>query len=131
MRRFQLAAGVLFAAALAASGCGGLSTSSRLYADAPPFAPTDPSSVEVLRSEPSVPYVRLGEVTVSLDGSPSQQAISQALVKRAAQMGATAVVLVYDGSAGMGVMYSGPLWSPADPSQGNQQVVIAVAIRYT
>lgn len=130
MRRFQVA-GVVLAVGLAASGCGGLSTSSRMYPNAAPYPPTDPSSVELLRNEPSVPYVRLGEVTVSLDGNPSQQAIAQALTKQAAQMGATAVVLVYDGSASMGVMYSGPLWAPGDPSQGNQQVVIAVAIRYT
>jgi hypothetical protein len=47
-------------------------------------------------------------------------------------MGATAVVLVFDGSNSMGVMYSGPLWSPPppDPMMQSQQVLIAVAIRY-
>jgi len=121
----------LAAAALLFFGCGGINATTRVYPDAPTFPPTDPSAVEVLRSEPSVPYVRLGEVTLSLAGNPSRQSLSEALQKSAAQMGATAVVLVYDGSQSMGVMYSGPLWAPADPSVASQQVLIAVAIRYT
>jgi len=113
------------------SACGGISASTRVYPGAPTFAPTDPAMVEVLRTEPSLPYVRLGEVTLSLQGNPSQQQLSQALQKQAAQMGATAVVLVFDGSQSYGVMYSGPLWSPADPSSYGSQVLIAVAIRYS
>ena len=133
MQRLEMKTMVLLAASLALGACGGLSASSRMYPGAPTFSPTDASAVEVLRSEPVIPYVRLGEVTVSLQGNPSQQAISQALQKQAAQMGATGVVLVFDGSQSMGVMYSGPLWSPPppDPSMQSQQVVIGVAIRYT
>lgn len=130
-RLFQTAeAAGLLVALLALSGCGGIQASPRPYPGAPTFAPTDASAVEVLRSEPAVPYVRLGEVTLSLKNNPSQQALSEALQKQAAQWGATAVVLVYDGSQSMGVMYTGPLWAPADPSQLSQQVLIAVAIRY-
>jgi hypothetical protein len=121
----------LLATALALSGCGGVSASTRMYPGAPTFAPTDPAMVEVLRSEPVLPYVRLGEVTLSLQGNPSQQELSKALQKQAAQMGATAVVLVFDGSQTYGVVYSGPLWSPADPSSYGTQVLIAVAVRYT
>ena len=113
------------------SACGGITASTRMYPGAPSFAPTDPAMVEVLRTEPALPYVRLGEVTLSLQGNPSQQQLSQALQKQAAQMGATAVVLVFDGSQSYGVMYSGPLWSPADPSSYGSQVLIAVAIRYS
>jgi hypothetical protein len=133
MRRFKTRAAVFLAAAACVLGaCGGISATTRMYPDAPTFAPTDPSAVEVLRSEPSIPYVRLGEVTLSLQGNPSQDALSKALQKQAAQMGATAVVLVFDGSNSMGVMYSGPLWSPPppDPMMQSQQVLIAVAIRY-
>ncbi len=130
MRRLDRTWAALLAA-LVLAGCGGLSATSRAYAGAPSYAPTDASAVEVLRSEPAVPYVKLGEVTVSLQGNPSQKDIAQALAKQAAQMGATAVVLVYDGSASMGVMYSGPLWAPSDPSMASQPVVIAVAIRYS
>ena len=132
MRRWDMArVGLLAALALAGTGCSTLSASSRTYPDAPSYPPTDASSVEILRTDPSVPFVRLGEVTVPLQGNPSQQEIASAIAKRAAQMGATAVVLVYDGSASMGVMYSGPLWTPSDPSLANSPVVIAVAIRYT
>ncbi len=134
MRRHDTTTPALLAAwALALAGCGGISASTRMYPDAPSYAPTDPSSVEILRSDPSVPFVRLGEVTLSMQGSPSQQAIASALAKQAAAMGATAVVLVYDGSASMGVMYSGALWAPAPPAptQASQPVLIAVAIRYT
>ena len=132
MRLQQTAVSSLLATALLSScACGGVTASTRMYPGAPTFAPTDPAMVEVLRTEPAVPYVRLGEVTLSLQGNPSQQALSQALQKQAAQMGATAVVLVFDGSQSYGVMYSGPLWSPADPSSYGSQVLIAVAIRYT
>jgi len=117
--------------ALALQGCASVSTSSRRYPDAPMYAPTDPAAVEILRSDPAIPFVRLGEVTVSLQGNPSQQDASSALARAAAQMGATAVVLVFDGSASMGVAYSGALWAPVDPSQVNQPVLVAVAIRYT
>jgi|SRR5277367_1469175 len=122
---------LLTTAGLMALGCSGVSASTRMYPGAPVFAPTDASAVEVLFSEPALPYVRLGEVTLSLQGNPSQQELSKALQKQAAQMGATAVVLVFDGSQTYGVTYSGPLWSPADPSAYGAQVLIAVAIRYT
>jgi hypothetical protein len=132
MRLQQTAVSSLLATALLSlCACGGITATTRLYPGAQTFPPTDPAMVEVLRTEPAVPYVRLGEVTLSLQGNPSQQALSQALQKQAAQMGATAVVLVFDGSQSYGVMYSGPLWSPADPSSYGSQVLIAVAIRYT
>jgi hypothetical protein len=131
MRRPSPRAVVLLAAAgFAVAGCSGVSASTRMYPGAPTFAPTDPSAVEVLRSEPAIPYVRLGEVTLSLQGNPSQQELSKALQKQAAEMGATAVVLVFDGSQTYGVTYSGPLWSPADPSSYGAQVLVGVAIRY-
>jgi hypothetical protein len=131
MRRLcTLSVVFLTTAGLATSGCSSVSASTRTYPGAPTFAPTDPSAVEVLRSEPAIPYVRLGEVTLSLQGNPSQQELSKALQKQAAEMGATAVVLVFDGSQTYGVTYSGPLWSPADPSSYGAQVLIAVAIRY-
>lgn len=129
--RQTLAFSLLATALLAVSACGGVTASTRMYPGAQSFAPTDPAMVEVLRSEPAVPYVRLGEVTLSLQGNPSQQELSKALQKQAAQIGATAVVLVFDGSQSYGVMYSGPLWSPADPSSYGTQVLIAVAIRYS
>lgn len=129
--RQTLAFSLLSAALLAAAACGGVTASTRMYPGAQTFAPTDPAAVEVLRNEPAMPYVRLGEVTLSLQGNPSQQDLSKALQKQAAQMGATAVVLVFDGSQSYGVIYSGPLWSPADPSSYGTQVLIAVAIRYT
>ena len=122
--RQTLASSLLATALVAVSACGGVSASTRMYPGAPTFAPTDPAAVEVLRNEPAMPYVRLGEITLSLQGNPSQQ-------EQAAQMGATAVVLVFDGSQSYGVIYSGPLWSPADPSSYGTQVLIAVAIRYS
>jgi hypothetical protein len=129
--RHTFTSSLLATALLAVSACGGVTASTRMYPGAPSFAPTDASLVEVLRSEPAVPYVRLGEVTLSLQGNPSQPELTKALQKQAAQMGATAVVLVFDGSQTYGVVYSGPLWSPADPSSYGSQVLIAVAIRYT
>ena len=131
MRSFHPVTSLALVALLGLAGCSSLSVSSRTYPDAPPYPPTDPSQVALLQSDPSIPFVRLGEVTVSLDGNPSQPDIASALVKRAALMGATAVVVVYSGAANMGVMYSGALWTPVDPTQANQPVVIGVAIHYT
>jgi len=128
MARLGRATALLLAAVVAA-GCSSISSTSRTYPDAPSFAPTDPSSVEILQSDPAMPYVRLGEVTISLQNNPSRDAIAQAVKKQAAMMGGTAAVLVYDGSQAMGVMYSGPMWAPADPTQLGQ-VLIAVVIRY-
>jgi hypothetical protein len=117
-------------AGLVLPACSSINVSTRTYPDAPTFAPTDPSAVEILRTDPPIPYVRLGEITLSLQSNPSQDAIAQALKKQASLMGATAVLLVYDGSQAMGVMYSGPAWAPADPTQLGQ-VLIAIALRYT
>jgi hypothetical protein len=131
MRLVQTAGVVVLAVSgLFCPGCSSVSATTRTYPDAPTFPPTDPSAVEILRSEPAVPYVRLGEITLSLQSNPSQQDIAQSLKQQAAQMGATAVLLVYDGSQAMGVMYSGPAWAPADPTQLGQ-VLIAIALRYT
>lgn len=130
MRLVKTAGWVLLAmAALVLPGCSSVSATTRTYPGAPTFAPTDPSSVEILRSEPAIPYVKLGEVTLSLQGNPSQDALTEALKKQAAAMGATGALLVYDGSQAFGVMYSGPAWAPADPTQLGQ-VLIAIAIRY-
>jgi ABC-type sugar transport system substrate-binding protein len=130
MRRLGPASALwLAAAAMAAGGCSSVNASSRTYPDAPSFAPTDPSAVEILQSDPAMPYVRLGEVTISLQNNPSRDAIAKAVKEQAAKMGGTAAVLVYDGSQAMGAMYSGPMWAPADPTQLGQ-VLIAVVIRY-
>jgi hypothetical protein len=129
MRRFPLAGVALLSAALVVPACSSISASTRTYPGAPTFPATDPAAVEILRSEPAIPYVRLGEITLSLQSNPSQDALGQAIKQQAAGMGATAAILVYDGSQAMGVMYSGPAWAPADPTQLGQ-VLVAVAIRY-
>ena len=85
-------ASALFLAAMAAGGCSSVSATSRTYPDAPSFAPTDPSAVQILQSDPAIPYVRLGEVTASLQNNPSQEAIAKALKQQAASMGGTAAV---------------------------------------
>ena len=131
MRLSHFPAGLVLLAVLALCGCSSVSVSSRTYPGVQPYLPTDPSQVGLLRSDPSIPFIRLGEVTVSLDGNPSQPDIASALTKQAALMGASAVVVVYSGSASMGVMYSGALWAPVDPTLASQPVVIGVAIRYT
>jgi hypothetical protein len=133
MPRFRSQARVFpLLAAVALAACGGVSATTRMYPDAPTFAPTDASAVEVLRNEPAIPYIRLGEITLSLKGNPSQDALSKALQKQGAEMGATAVLLVFDGSNSMGVMYSGPLWTPPppDPMMADQPVLVGVALRY-
>jgi len=118
------------AALLVFTGCQTVSTSNTPYLGLPQFPPTDPAQVQILRTEPTRPHVRLGEVRAepsseNVDVAKIETAIQQA----AAKMGANAAVVVYDRTQVVGAqVVGGWLNRSIDPIEG--RVLIAVAIRY-
>jgi hypothetical protein len=121
---------LMIAALLPLAGCNYVTVNSKQYLGIPSYPPTDPASVEVLRTEPLRPHERLGEVSLEPTGNPPVAEMEQKLQQAAAKMGANAVVLVADRTMRMGAVVSGP-WYGRQISQEYQRVIIAVAIRYT
>lgn len=116
--------------ALLLAGCSFVSTRVQPYLGGPTFPPTDPAKVAILRSEPSRPHERLGEVFAEPSGDPTAGQYEQALREGGAGMGADAVVVVYDRMQVVGTMVYGPWWAPsAVPIVG--RVVVGLAIRYS
>jgi hypothetical protein len=122
-----VAAGAL----LLVSGCQTVSTSYTQDIGAPTYPPTNPANVQILRTVPTRPHVRLGEVraepaTTSVDAAKIEAALRTA----AAKLGADAAVVVYDKTQVTGAMVTGPWWGRS-VEQTTGRVVIAVAIKYT
>ena len=114
---------------LGTTGCNTVSASSKQYLGVPSYPPTQAASVEILRTPPMRPYIRLGEVTVSPSGNPTTQEIEAKMQKSAAAMGANAVVIVADQTMVMGAIVTGPWWGRSiSPEMG--RVIVGVAIRY-
>jgi hypothetical protein len=112
------------------AGCSFVSTRVQPYLGGPTFPPTDPAKVAILRSEPSRPHERLGEVFAEPSGDPTPAQYEQALREGGARMGAEAVVVVYDRMQVVGTVVSGPWWAPsAIPIVG--RVVVGLAIHYS
>ena len=122
-------AGVLLAAAVLAAGCAGTNVSTIPYPNVPAFPQTDPAKVQILRTEPARPHVKLGEVTVDVSSSPppSAQEIDGLLRLAAAKLGADAAVIVDDPTGG--AIASKGWWGRTPMSRASREVV-AVAVRY-
>src|SRR5262245_32188513 len=116
--------------ALLATGCNTVSVQSTQYVGVQTYPPTDPAAVQILRTEPTMQNIRLGEVTVEPQGKPTKEQIEAKLQKAAAKMGANAVVIVADRTMVTGATVMGPWWGrTVTPDMG--RVIIGVAIRYT
>ena len=112
------------------TGCQTVSVQSTQYIGVPSYPPTDPATIQILRTEPTQPNIRLGEITLepSSQSTPAPE-IEQKLRQAAAKMGANAAVIVADRTAIMGGVVTGPWWGRSvQPTYG--RVVVAVAIRY-
>jgi hypothetical protein len=121
----------VLAGLMAVTGCQTVSISSHEYLGGPTFPPTDPAQVQILRTEPTRPNVRLGQVQAEPSSSSvGKLEIEQALQKAAAKMGANAVVIVADRTQVMGAIVSGPLWARS-VNNITGRVIVGVAIRYT
>ena len=96
----------------ALTGCNTVSTSSKQYLGVPSYGPSDPAQIQILRTEPTRPHVRLGEVTAepSNDDVPVPK-IEESIRNTAAKLGADAVVIVQDTTQVTGAYVSGPLWA--------------------
>jgi hypothetical protein len=113
------------------TGCSSLSTETIQYLGVPRHAPTDPEEVEILQAAPDQPHTKLGEVvtSVSLNPSPSIEKIERAMRRKAAALGADAVVLIRDQVEVTGTWLAGPYWSPR-VSPIRDRVIVGVAIKF-
>jgi len=118
-------------ALFAVTGCNTVSTSSTQYVGGPIYAPSNPAQIQILRTPPTRPNIRLGEVTAepSSDSVPVQK-IEASLRNAAAKMGADAVVIVSDRTQVTGAIVTGP-WFGRTVQQTTGRVVGGVAIKYT
>jgi len=115
----------------AVTGCQTVSTTTTQAIGGPTFPPTDPATVQILRTAPTRQHVRLGEVKAEpYDESVPAAKIEEALQKAAAKLGANAAVVVYDKTQVVGAMVTGP-WYGRSIQDITGRVVVAVAIRYT
>jgi hypothetical protein len=122
------AVAVLFALLGSATGC--VQVQSRPYIGVQAFSPTDPDSIEILRTAPTKPHLRLGEINVEPKSNTTVQTIEQKFRQAAAKMGANAVVIIADRTELMGMQETGS-WYNAEMTPITGRVIVGVAIRYT
>jgi hypothetical protein len=121
----------LVASALALGACASVDAQTTAYVGVEHPAPTLPNEVQVLRTEPTRPHVRLGEILVdaSVDPAPPITQVEQKLREEGAKLGADAVVVVYDRIQPVAAYVTGPLWSrDIETIQGRK--LKGIAIKY-
>ena len=131
-RLLPLAAALLAGGLLGLTGCSSLSTETIQYLGVPRQSPRDWTTVTLLHEMPQRPHEKLGEVVLSasLDPAPKVEKIETVLRKKAAELGADAVVLTQDRVEVTGSWVSGPYWSPM-VTPLRSRVIVGVAIRYS
>jgi hypothetical protein len=118
------------AALFLGAGCNTAPITTTQALGGPAFPPSDPTKVEILRTMPTRPHVRLGEIRAESSSTSTEVAkIEDAIRQKAAKLGAEAAVVVLDqvqttGAAAVG----GFLNRSIEPIQG--RVILAVAIKY-
>ncbi len=85
------------------------------------YAPTDPATVTVLRTEPQLHFETLGQIILEPESALSVPEIEQRLREAAAGMGANAVVIQSDMKMQAG---------EDRPMMSGGQIITAIAIRY-
>jgi hypothetical protein len=117
---------------LALSGCATVDAQTTAYVGVPQYPATIPAEVQILRTEPTRPFVRLGEILVdaSIEPAPPMAEIELKLQDEGAKLGADAVVVVYDQIATVGAYVSGPLWArDVNTIQGRKLKAIAIKFK--
>jgi len=111
--KLSLLATGLTASLLVLSGCASVDARTTAYVGVEHPAPTLPSEVAVLRTEPLRPHIRLGEVLIdaSVEPAPPITEVEQKLREESAKLGGDAVVVVYDHIQPVGAYVRGGLWS--------------------
>jgi hypothetical protein len=121
---------LVIAMLLQATGCQTVDTTHTQDVGSPKYPPSDPSQVQILRTEPTRPHVRLGEVRAEPSSeSVNVSKIEEALRQEAAKLGADAAVVVYDRTQVTGAWVTGP-WRDRSVQPIEGRVVIAIAIKY-
>jgi hypothetical protein len=116
---------------MAVTGCNTISLQTNQYIGVPTYPPTDPATIQVMRTEPTRPNVKLGEITVEPSSMNTPVAkIESKLQEAAAKMGANAVVIVVDRTQNMGAVVTGG-WYNRQISPVIGRVIVGVAIHYT
>ena len=121
----------LVASVLALGACASVDAQTTAYVGVEHPAPTLANEVQVLRTEPTRPHVRLGEILVdaSVDPAPPITQVEQKLREEGAKLGADAVVVVYDRIQPVAAYVTGPLWSrDIETIQGRK--LKGIAIKY-
>jgi hypothetical protein len=111
--------------------CTAVNSNAMRYLGAANYYPSNPATVEILRTKPTRPHERLGEIVLDTWTEPGPQAgeVEARLREEAAQLGAHAAVVVYDDVLGAGADTSGTWWYRG-PYSVNGHKLIAVAIQY-
>ena len=111
--------------------CAGLDATTTPYAGAPHYPPSDPASVQVLRTQPTKSHDRLGEIVVdaSTHSATLGNEVEQKLRQEAAKLGADAVVVVYDRLHPVGAYVMGGYWDQRI-ERVTEHTVVGVAIKY-
>jgi hypothetical protein len=113
-----------------ATGCNTIPVQTRQDLGTPTYPPTDPATVQILRTEPTQNHVKLGEITAQPDENTPVAQIEAKLQQAAAKLGANAVVIVVDRTAVVGASVVGG-WYNRQLSPDIGRVIIGVPIRYT
>ena len=111
------------------SACTNVAISTQQDIGVPTYPPTNAATVQILRSFPQRPFVRIGEVTAEPTGNPTVPLIEEKMRDGAAQIGANAAVIVSDRTVLMGASITGG-FANRQLSRDYQRVISAVAIRY-
>jgi hypothetical protein len=116
----------------ATAACASVSATSMQYVGTPHFPPSDPAAIEILRAEPSRPYERLGEVSVTASTRPSPElaAVEEKLRAKASTLGADAVVVVHDALQPVGWYSTGGWWLDRNVYTVTGRRLVGVAIKY-
>lgn len=123
---------VLGAAVLLAlvTGCNTIYVQSKQYLGVASYPPTNPASIQIFQTQPTMAHVRLGEITLQPQGNPTKAEMEHRLQMAASKMGANAVVIVADQTMVFGATVMGPWWGrTVSPDLG--RVIVGVAIRFT
>ena len=120
---------ILLAGALALTGCATINVQSNAYLGSPHYPPGNPANVRILPAEPKEPLERLGQVFLSVDGSPSREELEKRLRAEAAKLGADAVYVTSDRMRIVPYVYWDPWWGPTGPFESSRRDIAAVAVK--
>ena len=122
--------GMAVATMLVATGCQSVSTTATQDIGTPQYAAVDPTHVQILRTEPTRPNIRIGQIrAVTSSPDVAVPKIEEALRTKAAKLGADAVVVVYDNTQVTGAQVVGG-WFNRSVITTEGRVIIGVAIKY-